>query len=140
MAWRVDLSAEVEKFLNDLTEEEFERVDACISLLVEFGPNLPRPHSGEIKGSKHHSMKELRIRYGDEHFRVLYAFDPLRRAYLMVAADKALYDFDGFYTKFIPIADDMFDKRIAESMTLKDAKAKKTKATQAKAGKKGKKG
>lgn len=139
MAWKVDLSTRVVDFLDGLTEKEFEKVDACIALLEEYGPNLPRPHSGEIKGSRHHSMKELRVRYGEQHFRVLYAFDPLRRAYLMVAADKALHDFTGFYTEFIPIADDMFDKRIEESTAAKATQAAKKKSTQGKQGKKGKK-
>jgi hypothetical protein len=69
---------------NSLSEEEQESVRASVVLLEENGPNLRSPHSSGIATSKHSHMRELRIQHDGHPYRVLYAFDPLRTALLLI--------------------------------------------------------
>lgn len=62
---------------------------ASTALLETYGPALGRPHVDTLAGSKHANMKELRFRAGGEAWRVAFAFDPARRAIVLVAGDKA---------------------------------------------------
>ena len=71
---------------------------------------LGRPTADQIKGSRHHNMKELRPgSAGRSEIWILFAFDPRRRAILLVAGDKA-GTWRQWYEKNIPIAEDRFDE------------------------------
>lgn len=128
MTWQIDLSDQVAAFLDTLTVDERTRVIGAISRLEHAGPNLPTPYAKLIVGSKHKNMKELRIDYGGSCFRILYAFDTSRKAFLLAAADKTTYGYERFYDDYIPIADELFDARIA-ALSAKKATAKSAKAT-----------
>ena len=56
-------------------------------------------------------MKELRSFGGN--LRALFAFDPERRAIVLVGGDKA-GDWAGWYERNIPIADDLYDEYLRE--------------------------
>jgi hypothetical protein len=56
------------------------------------------------------NMKELRGKVEDRHLRVLYAFDPRRKALLLLGGDKT--GDPKWYEKFVPIADDLFDEHL----------------------------
>jgi hypothetical protein len=59
-------------------------------------------------------MKELRPgSSGEAKVRILFAFDPVRQAVLLVAGDKS-GQWDKWYRENIPIADGRLDERIAE--------------------------
>jgi hypothetical protein len=60
-----------------------------VGLLEEYGPHLSRPHADTLKGSKLTNLKELRVQYRGDPYRILYAFDPKRQALLLVAGNKA---------------------------------------------------
>jgi hypothetical protein len=66
-----------------------EEIAALVQLLKQFGPALKRPHCDTLKGSRHANMKELRFSAADGEWRVAFAFDPKRKAILLVAADKS---------------------------------------------------
>jgi hypothetical protein len=53
-------------------------------------------------------MKELRFRAADGAWRVAFAFDPIRRAILLVAGDKAGVAQKRFYTALVRKADTRF--------------------------------
>ena len=57
-------------------------------------------------------MKELRAS-SDGTLRVLCAFDPLRQAILLIGGDKA-GDWNAWYGRMVPIADDLFDDYLDE--------------------------
>jgi hypothetical protein len=58
-------------------------------------------------------MKELRPgSSGRSELRILFAFDPQRRAIVLVAGDKAGI-WKSWYRMNIPVADDRFDRHIA---------------------------
>lgn len=57
-------------------------------------------------------MKELRLgSAGRSEVRILFAFDPQRRAILLVAGDKQGV-WSKWYRKAIPIADDRYDEHL----------------------------
>ncbi|MHB1498041.1 MAG: type II toxin-antitoxin system RelE/ParE family toxin, partial [Acidimicrobiales bacterium] len=63
---------------------------AAIDKLEADGPTLGRPLVDVVKGSKLHNLKELRPgSAGAGEVRLLFVFDPTRRAVLLVAGDKA---------------------------------------------------
>lgn len=69
-------------------------------------------------------MRELRIQIDKEPFRVLYAFDVLQRAVLLLGGNK-VGDEKQWYKQNVPIADRLFtlhqDKAIAEKQALEEA-------------------
>ena len=62
--------------------------------------------------SKHHNMKELRAAEGGA-LRVLFMFDPLRQAILLLGGDKS-GRWNEWYATAVPIADELYDKYLAE--------------------------
>lgn len=73
---------------------------------------LGRPLVDTLVGSRHKDMKDLRPgSRGRSEVRILFAFDPRRRAILLVAGDKA-GNWRRWYTKNIPVADDLFDDHL----------------------------
>jgi len=113
MEWDVEFTDEFEDWWNSLDEAEQTSVDASVQLLIEYGPNLKRPHSDPVRGSKHSNMKELRTQHQGRPFRTFFAFDPNRSAILLIGGDKT--GDNRFYNRMIPIADKLFDVYLAET-------------------------
>lgn len=59
-------------------------------------------------------MKELRFNAADGVWRVAYAFDPDRRAILLVAGDKSGGSQTRFYARLIRKADERFDAHLRD--------------------------
>lgn len=55
---------------------------------MERGRNPGFPFSSQVKASRFPEMRELRAQAGGDPLRMLYAFDSLRTAILLVAGDK----------------------------------------------------
>jgi hypothetical protein len=110
MTWEVEYTDEFGEWWEGLTEEEQESVDAGVELLEKYGPRLQFPYSGGIKGSKYSRMRELRIQYAGDPYRVLYIFDPRRVALLLIGGDKT--GDDRWYEKFVPIADRLYAEHL----------------------------
>jgi len=81
-------------------------------LLQQFGPQLGRPHVDTLNGSRHANMKELRFTAAGGVWRVAFAFDPRRKALLLVAGDKSGGSEKKFYRKLIQKADERFDSHL----------------------------
>lgn len=65
-----------------------------------------------MNGSRHSNMKELRPgSTGRTELRALFAFDPQRKAIILVAGDKR-GQWKRWYTDNIPVADDRFDAHL----------------------------
>jgi hypothetical protein len=82
-------------------------------LLEQFGPLLGRPRVDTLKGSHHANMKELRFDADDGVWRVAFAFDPKRKAILLVAGDKSGGSEKRFYRQLIAKADKRFDGHLS---------------------------
>ena len=92
-------------------------MEDAIDALALFGPTLGRPLVDRIKGAEHHHLKELRPgSAGKSEIRILFAFDPVRRAVLLVAGDKA-GNWGGWYDTNIPVAEKRYRDHIAELET-----------------------
>jgi hypothetical protein len=89
----------------DLPEVVQDEVVSLASLLAANGPHLGRPQVDTLKGSSFPNMKELRFDAADGVWRVAFAFDPLRRAVLLVAGDKSGVSQSRFYDSLIVRAD-----------------------------------
>ena len=108
--------------LHDDFEPEFERLPPSIqdALLAAAkavqiaGPKAGRPHVDTLKGSKHANMKELRFegQKGSEEWRAAFAFDPERKAVILVAGGKQGKKEKLFYKKLIGDADRRFDAHL----------------------------
>jgi len=77
-------------------------------LLALSGPTLGRPHADTLVGSKYGNMKELRFTADDGVWRLAFAFDPKRRAIVLVAGDKSGVGQRRFYKTLIAKADARF--------------------------------
>lgn len=114
MDWVVEFYEDFELEFNQLAEEVQDELLACAQLLEHFGPMLKRPHVDTLKGSQHTNMKELRFNAADGVWRVAFAFDPGRRAILLVAGDKSGTSEKHFYQALIKKADTRFNTHLAK--------------------------
>ena len=112
MAREVETSDEFKEWYDDLDEDETESVNYYVGLLEEAGPILGRPHVDRVQQSRHGNMKELRVQHQGRPYRVLFAFDPRRCAYLILGGDKT--GNDRWYVEFIPQADKIYDQHLLE--------------------------
>lgn len=115
MDWIVELGDEFEPEFDALDEDVQTEILAHARLLQQFGPELKRPHADTLHGSRHANMKELRFSAGGGVWRVAYAFDPSRKAILLVAGDKAGAGGRRFYRGLIRKADARFDAHLART-------------------------
>lgn len=113
MSWVVEVGNEFEPELDALHQDLQSEILALSRLLQQFGPQLRRPRVDTLNGSRHANMKELRFSAADGEWRVAFAFDPKRRAILLVAGDKSGVSEKRFYRELIRKADDRFDAHLA---------------------------
>ncbi len=112
MPWQVDFHPEFLPEFEGYSETVQNEVAALIKVLSAFGPLLKRPHADTLKGSKFSNMKELRFEADNGVWRLAFAFDPRRKAILLVAGDKSGVAPGRFYKGLIKRA----DARFAEHM------------------------
>lgn len=115
--WEVVLIAEVAAWFEALAEEDWDsakQVEDAIDMLADVGPALGRPLVDRIKGAELHNLKELRPgSTGGSEIRILFAFDPVRRAVLLVAGDKA-GNWQKWYDVNIPLAEKRYEAHLIE--------------------------
>ena len=112
MEWRVEYHPAFLSELSKLSEAVQDEVAALAEALKQVGPHMKRPRSDTLNGSKHVNMKELRFDAADGVWRVAYAFDPERKAILLVAANKSGASEKRFYKALIVRADKRFDEHL----------------------------
>jgi hypothetical protein len=113
MPWIVEIGDEFLPEFNELDKQVRTEILAHSRLLQQFGPQLGRPRVDTLKDSRHTNMKELRFVAADGVWRVAFAFDPMRKAILLVAGDKSGVSQRKFYKRLIAKADDRFDGHLA---------------------------
>jgi hypothetical protein len=97
-----------------LAAEVQDELLAHAKLLAQFGPTLGRPSVDTLEGSRHANVKELRFDAAGGVWRVAFAFDPARRAVVLVAGNKTGKGTRRFYRTLIRRADDRFDSWLAK--------------------------
>ncbi|MFC9257966.1 type II toxin-antitoxin system RelE/ParE family toxin [Amycolatopsis thailandensis] len=115
MTWEIELHDEVDRWFTALCREEpltADRVEEAIDMLACEGPRLGRPLVDRISGSRRHNLKELRpASAGRSEIRILFVFDPARKAVLLVAGDKA-GNWKRWYDINIPIAEERYRRHL----------------------------
>lgn len=85
MSWIDEMHVDfAEEFLR-CSENVQDILLAEVEMLEKFSPQLKRPHADTLVGSKHRNMKELKFKADDGVWRVAFAFDPDRKAILLIA-------------------------------------------------------
>lgn len=111
--WDIDVEL-IGDWLKVVDDGTYDQVVAALNILTELGPGLGRPLVDSIIGSRHKNMKELRPgSSGRSEVRILFAFDPRRRAILLLAGDKQ-GAWAKWYRKYIPVADDRYDEHLEQ--------------------------
>lgn len=122
MTWDVkfhdDFATEFKEFGKEVKIE----LRAAILLLRDKGPKLGRPWADTLNDSDYSNMKELRFEAEDGEWRAAFAFDPDRKAILLVAGDKSGMSQKKFYEKLIEKADRRYKGHLED---LKKAKKEK---------------
>lgn len=114
MKWEVDLHDDFVPEYRHLHKDVQDELLAHIELLEQFGPQLGRPRADTLNDSRHANMKELRFDADDGVWRVAFAFDPNRKAILLVAGDKSGGSEKRFCRQLIDKADARFDAHLAK--------------------------
>jgi hypothetical protein len=110
--WIVEIGREFEPEFYELDEDVRLEILALSRLLKQFGPQLGRPRVDTLKDSRYANMKELRFDAAGGVWRVAFAFDPKRKAILLVAADKSGGGEKRFYKELIAKADERFQAHL----------------------------
>ena len=124
MKWEVDLHDDFVPEYRDLHKDVQDELLACIELLEQFGPQLGRPRADTLNDSRHANIKELRFDAADGAWRVAFAFDPNRKAILLVAGGKSGIGEKRFYRQLIDKADARFDAHLAKIKRQKEKERK----------------
>ena len=90
-----DFEPEFDAFSKTVQNELLAIADA----IKKLDPAANRPHVGTLNNPPHPNMKEMifTANNGAEIWRALFAFDPIRAAIILVAADKQGINQDKFY-------------------------------------------
>jgi len=95
-----------------LSEKQYAATMRAISRLEQVGPTLGRPYADTIRNSRFKNMKELRVS-SQGALRVLFAFDPERRAVLLLDGDKSKDSrWNDWYVDAIQRADNLFQQHL----------------------------
>lgn len=113
MSWDIILVPEVHDWYLALDDASADLVGDAVEVLAERGPALGRPLVDRITGSALHNLKELRPgSAGRSEIRIMFIFDPERRAVLLIAGDKA-GNWSRWYRDAIKLAEDRYDRYLA---------------------------
>ncbi len=91
-----------------------ESIAAHTKLLREYGPIVGRPLVDTLQGSTFQNMKELRFAWMNGVWRMAFAFDPQRKAVMLVGADKRGVNQNRFYKDLIRLAEQRFQKHLVK--------------------------
>jgi hypothetical protein len=110
MEWDVQFDEAFAAWFEGLTEALQDEILAHVHLLQARGPQLGRPYVDTLEGSEFTNMKELRVQFRGDPWRILFAFDPNRAAILLVGGNKR--GDKRWYNKNLPIAEERFRRHL----------------------------
>ncbi len=115
--WEVDYGY-IEAWLDEQDKETVSNVFAALELLEREGPGLGRPLVDSLRKTKYANLKELRpASPGPSEVRIIFAFDPRRRAVMLLAGDKSSGQrsrlrWSGWYRLAIPQAERIYEEHL----------------------------
>lgn len=111
MPWEVLVTEEFEGWWRELGAEHQDALAARIAMLRDHGPALGRPTVDTLEWAGLANLKELRASVGRARLRVLFVFDPLRRAVLLVGGNKA-GQWRSWYLRTVPQAERLYAEHL----------------------------
>ena len=99
-----------ETWWNTLDEDEQKKIAFVVRLLEEKGQNLTLPYSRNKIYEAKNELRELRVQYRGKPYRIIYAFDSLETAILLLGGSKK--GDDRWYKKHIPQADKIYQEHL----------------------------
>ena len=99
--WEIVRTAQFRNWTKSLGAEQRLKVEAALRRVATHGPTLGRPRVDSIHHSRLHNLKEVRLPQGT---RLLFAFDPNRRAVMLAGGDKTGTG-NRWYRAMIPVAE-----------------------------------
>ena len=112
MKWLVEFHNDFFEEFKALEDEVQDHILAKAKMLEMFGHKLGRPHVDTLIGASITNMKELRVDANNGVWRIAFAFDPERKAILLVAGDKKGKNQSRFYRDLIRIANLRFEDHL----------------------------
>jgi hypothetical protein len=110
MEWSVEFDEDFSDWFQQREEGLQDEILVYVELLRKRGPQLARPYADTVKGSLYTNMKELRVQFRGDPWRILFAFDTERAAILLVGGNKR--GEKRWYKKMLPIADERFRRHL----------------------------
>jgi hypothetical protein len=110
MSWEIKWAPEAAAWFEALKPSQQRRIEETLEPLGRLGPQLKRPLADHVKGSRHQNMKELRPTAST---RLLFAFDPDRRAIILLGGDKR-GNWKGWYRANVKEADNRLDRHLQQ--------------------------
>lgn len=115
VTWTIKLD-HIANWLQQLSEEQYRDTIVALKYLAEVGPSGGRPYIDRVHHSKYHNLKELRPRKSAKNIRILFIFDPLQQAILLVAGDKT-GNWDKWYKQNVPTAEALYEQHLNTTRT-----------------------
>ncbi|MHB1835028.1 MAG: type II toxin-antitoxin system RelE/ParE family toxin [Solirubrobacteraceae bacterium] len=106
--WETVTTPTFDRWFAGLDDERAAQVTAAMRRVSKVGPVLGRPRADSIRGSQVRNLKELRVHGG---VRVLFAFDPNRRAVMLLGGDKT-GSWNRWYRTAIPAAERLYAEHL----------------------------
>lgn len=122
MSWRIEFHRDFVREFRALAEPVQDEIAALVEKMRIIGPMMKRPSSDTLEGSRFANMKELRFEADNGVWRIAYAFDPMRKAILLVAGDKSGISQKRFYRSLIRTADARFAEHLEELEKMRKRK------------------
>ena len=117
MSWNVEVKY-IKDWLDQLDGLTIAHIAEAIKALEDKGPSLGRPLVDSLRHTTIANLKELRpASPGNSEIRILFAFDPQRKAILLLGGDKSkgksgASKWSGWYRKAIPKAEAIYSKHL----------------------------
>jgi hypothetical protein len=120
--WQVGFHQVFDAEFDELPTSVQDEIYAAIKVLQQRGPQLGRPWVDSLKGSTFANMKEPRCEADGGVWRIDFAFDPRRRAILLVGGDKSGGSEKRFYNASIAKADSRLTGHLNELRSKENRK------------------
>jgi len=114
VTWEVEFHRDFLLEFLTLSEDLQDEIAALAEKMRMIGPMMRRPATDTLDGSRFSNMKELRFEADNGVWRLAYAFDPNRKAILLVLGNKAGVSQRRFYKSLIRKADERFAEHLEE--------------------------
>ncbi|MBF0807744.1 diaminopimelate decarboxylase [Rothia nasimurium] len=108
--WTIDATY-ITQWISQLPEDQRRDTLTALNFLAVEGPYGGRPYIDRIHSSKYHNLKELRPRKAAKNIRILFIFDPIQQAILLVAGDKT-GNWEKWYKQNIPLAEERYEQHL----------------------------